>query len=121
MEVSINGVLIFCFKLSLYKKQFVSQTKICDRLDLAKQTVSNLLSSLEKKGYILRKQASDDQRMILFSLSPDGIAFFKPIKEELYRIEYETFSELTKEEREMFRKVHQKIYLSIEKKMFGEE
>lgn len=76
-----------------------SQNEICDKLCLPKQTVSLILSSLEKKGYISRKLDSKDRRNKVVSFTEQGSKYAKGILEQLKSSEMEALSNMSKEQR----------------------
>ncbi|AZV56523.1 MarR family transcriptional regulator [Clostridium sp. AWRP] len=76
-----------------------SQNEICDKLCLPKQTVSLILSRLEKKGYISRKLDSEDRRNKVVNFTEQGSKYAKGILEQLKASEVEALSNMSKEQR----------------------
>lgn len=76
-----------------------TQSQICDKLFLPKQTVSQILSGLEKDGYIFKEVNSNDRRNKIIRFTEKGISFATPILEKLKLAEIEAFNELSQEQR----------------------
>ncbi|ADK14609.1 MULTISPECIES: MarR family winged helix-turn-helix transcriptional regulator [Clostridium] len=76
-----------------------SQNEICDKLCLPKQTVSLILSRLEKKGYISRKLDPEDRRNKVVSFTEQGSKYAKEILEQLKASEVEALSNMSQEQR----------------------
>ncbi len=49
-----------------------SQSDIVSKLQLAKSTVSRMLSNMQKRGWLKREKHVEDQRAWVWSLTPDG-------------------------------------------------
>lgn len=59
--------------LSLLKmKPEISQKELTSLMDMSKQSLAELLSKLEKSGYIAREQMESDKRSIVIRLLPEG-------------------------------------------------
>ncbi|MCB2309213.1 MarR family transcriptional regulator [Clostridium estertheticum] len=76
-----------------------TQNEICEKLLLPKQTVSLILSGLEKKGYILRELNPKDRRNKLVRFTEQGDQYAKGILGELKVAEIEALSNMSQEER----------------------
>lgn len=94
-----------------------SQKDISEKLSIAKQTLSNAMTVLEKRGWIERQKSTTDKRLYIFSLTPLGISFCKEMFSEIEQIEYFAFESLSNEERELFTKVNVKLTKLIEEGM----
>ena len=95
--VQFNTVLVL--DLIRENPQGCTQKHICDKTALPKQTVSFLLSGLEKKGYIHRKQNDSDRRGKLVALTPAGEQFAFPLLDELATAEENAYENLTEQQR----------------------
>jgi DNA-binding MarR family transcriptional regulator len=78
---------------------YCTQNEIRDKLFLPKQTVSLLLSGLEKKGYISRKLNPKDRRNKIIRFTEQGSQYANSILEELKLAETEAFSNMSQEQR----------------------
>lgn len=52
----------------------ITQKELTYLLDMSKQALGELLSKLEKAGYITRKPSEEDRRMIIITLTEKGKA-----------------------------------------------
>lgn len=78
---------------------YCNQNMICDKVILPKQTVSLILSGLEKKGYILREANPKDRRNKIVKFTKQGKKYASSILEELKSLEIEAFSGIPEEKR----------------------
>ena len=60
--------------LVLWEKDQISVGELCQRLYLDTGTVTPLLKKMEKEGYIRRTRKTDDERVVLISLTESGLA-----------------------------------------------
>jgi DNA-binding MarR family transcriptional regulator len=60
----------------------LSGEKICRNLCVTKAAVSQMLGSLEKKGYLTREVNRDNRRRIILSLTGKGAAFIEKTNAE---------------------------------------
>ena len=58
--------------LVLWEKDGITVGEICEKLMLDNGTVSPLLKKMEQAGYITRKRSSDDDRVVVISLTKEG-------------------------------------------------
>ena len=58
--------------LVLWEKDGITVGEICGKLMLDNGTVSPLLKKMEQAGYITRKRSSEDDRVVLISLTKEG-------------------------------------------------
>lgn len=71
----------------LWREQGVTQQVLAERTAKDKACLTNLLGNLEKKGYVCRKEGSQDRRSKLVFLTPEGEQFWKdllPVLDEVY-------------------------------------
>ena len=67
--------------LVLWEKDGITVGEICDRLMLDSGTLSPLLKKMEQSGLIERKRSSEDDRVVLITLTPEGRALQDKAKE----------------------------------------
>ena len=58
----------------LWEEQCISVKELGSRLFLDSGTLTPLLKSLEAKGFIRRYRSSEDERVLLCEITPDGLA-----------------------------------------------
>lgn len=78
---------------------YCTQSQICNKLYLPKQTVSQILSGLEKDGYISKETNAEDRRNKIIKFTEKGERFATRILEELKAAEIEAFSQLSEKQR----------------------
>ncbi len=67
--------------LVLWEKDGITVGEICDRLMLDNGTLSPLLKKMEQSGYIERRRSSDDDRVVLITLTDEGRALQEKAKD----------------------------------------
>ncbi|MCT8978452.1 MarR family transcriptional regulator [Clostridium sp. CX1] len=78
---------------------YCTQSEICNKLYLPKQTVSQILSGLEKERYITREPNTKDRRNKVIRLTEEGTSFATSILEELKSAEIEAFNQMSEKQR----------------------
>ena len=66
--------------LVLWEKDGLTVGDICERLMLDNGTLSPLLKKMEQAGYIERKRSSEDDRVVLITLTAEGRALQEKVK-----------------------------------------
>ena len=79
-----------------------TQTFICERLSLPKQTVNTILHSFAKKGYIQMVSNPSDRRSKLLSFTPLGLSYAEPLLQELFALEEQALTQLSISEQEQW-------------------
>ena len=72
---------------SLWHEQGISQQILAERIAKDKACLTNLMNNLEKKGYVYRKEDTNDRRNKLVYLTPEGEALkvqIRPILNLVY-------------------------------------
>lgn len=59
----------------LWKEQGISQQKLAERTSKDKACLTNLMTNLERKGYVCRRESATDRRNKLVYLTPEGETF----------------------------------------------
>lgn len=67
--------------LVLWEKDGITVGEICEKLMLDNGTVSPLLKKMEQAGYITRTRSSEDDRVVLISLTKEGKDLQKKAKD----------------------------------------
>lgn len=67
--------------LVLWEKDGITVGEICEKLMLDNGTVSPLLKKMEQSGYVTRKRSSEDDRVVLISLTKEGKALQEKAKD----------------------------------------
>lgn len=74
--------------LILWEKDGINLKTICDRLGQKPGALTPVIQRLEMAGYLARNQSSDDERSIVITLTPNGIALesaAKAINKEVFK------------------------------------
>lgn len=102
LEISSTGLSVLRFIKE--KSDGCTQHDICTFFYLPKQTVSSILSQLEKKGQIQKLPSSKDRRSAIIQLTPSGERMVCDIMSDLRKKEEKAFEVLTvKDRRELTR------------------
>lgn len=70
----------------LWREQGITQQVLAERTAKDKACLTNLMSNLEKKNYVCRKEDPKDRRNKLVYLTPEGEQFWQYIRPILDRI-----------------------------------
>ncbi len=89
---SIDDTMLFVLYVIKNSVPYCTQNQICNKLFLPKQTVSQILSKLEKQGYIEKEIKAEDRRNKIITFTEKGNCFAIPILEKLKLAEIEAFS-----------------------------
>jgi len=81
------------------------QTTLCDMMMTTPNTVVTWLNELEDAGFVSRNRDPDDRRKHNVALTEKGHAALEKAETELRRLEDETLSNLTADERGQLRKL----------------
>lgn len=77
----------------------MTQSEIGARLGLPKQTVASMVSTLERRGYVVREVAKDDHRRRHVLLTDEDRAYAKPLSETVCAFEQAVFERMEPDER----------------------
>ena len=95
--------------LLLGKRESACAVDIMDFFGLSAGRVSNLLKTLEKKGYITRNQIDHDRRRVNVALTDNGKILAKELDEDLHNVFSEFFDILGEEDARHFLAFEKKI------------
>ncbi|MGN1032128.1 MAG: MarR family winged helix-turn-helix transcriptional regulator [Intestinibacter sp.] len=93
----------------------INQKDLANALNIRPASLSELLSKLEQKKYIIRTPSEKDKRNILVSLSEEGIAEAKQCKKNQKKFHSKILSSLSEEEKIQFYNILLKINDSNQK------
>ena len=94
-----NETTVFVLYVINTSTPYCTQIEIGNKLLLPKQTVSLVLSGLEKKGFIFRESNPKDRRNKIVKLTEEGAQYANCILEELRSMEIEAFASIPQEQR----------------------
>lgn len=67
----------------LWKEQGVSQQRLAEKTSKDKACLTNLINNLERKGWVVRREDTNDRRNKLIFFTPTGTAMAENIKSML--------------------------------------
>lgn len=91
-----------------------TQQHICSELLLPKQTVSFILSKLEKQGMLLRKEDPQDRRNNLVFLTPEGKTYAHQLLSALEDAEISAYESMTNAQRKSLLEGYAALTAAIE-------
>lgn len=95
----IQDTTLFVLYVINESSPYCTQNGIRDKLSLPKQTISLILSELEKKEYILRELNPKDHRNKLVKFTEKGSQYASSILKKLKSVEIEAFGNMAQEQR----------------------
>ena len=98
-RLGVTANLLYLLDLLCCVEQPLTQSEIGTRLGLPKQTVASMVSTLERRGYVVREVAKDDHRRRHVLLTDEGRAYAKPLSETVCAFEQAAFERMEPDER----------------------
>lgn len=105
---------------NLKETEGISQNKLAERMKITPATLSRMVQSLEKNGFIVRKTAVNDQRKTLIFLSDKGLETKKKIKEKMKKVDEKIFKNFTSDEKIILKKMLIKIQNQLTREIIFE-
>jgi len=96
----------------------VSPADLADRSNVTRATMTGLIDTLERDGYVKREHVTDDRRMMLVRLTGEGRAFLERILPGYFRRIAAVMSQLTEPERKTLVSLMAKVHAGIPTKGF---
>jgi DNA-binding MarR family transcriptional regulator len=95
----IQDTTLFVLYVINESPTYCTQNHICDKLSLPKQTISLILSELEKKGYVLRELNPKDRRNKVVRFTEMGEQYANELLKKLKYSEIEALSTMSQKQR----------------------
>ncbi len=76
----------------------MSPSEIGERLIVTRATVTGVVDSLERRGYVRRQPNPSDRRSVIIELTPDGLAVVAEVRTRIHRQEREWLAAITDDE-----------------------
>lgn len=92
-SINITPVEFRCLRY-LLKETFPQVKELASNMDLTPSRVTNLLNSLEKKGYLLREISTKDRRIIQVTLTDIGKVFALDIQSKYVKFHEDILSSI---------------------------
>lgn len=90
-------------------------SELGDRLQVTRATVTGVLDSLERRGFVRRSANPADRRSLLVEITPDGLAVLQELRTLVHRHEKVWLSVLTDEELRAYVDVLHRIQDGVER------
>jgi len=94
--INLTPVEFRCLRY-LVRDTFPQLKELASEMDLTPSRVTNLLNSLEKKGYILREISSKDRRIMQVNLTEIGRVFANDIQDKYVKFHEDILSSIDDE------------------------
>lgn len=99
----------------IFRRGQVIMTEIADYLGVPLNTVTGIVSRLEKRGIIYRERDKEDKRIVVVNMTVIGKETTKGLVQELEHYVQVIISELTPDETELILKLAVKIFSMMKK------
>jgi MarR family transcriptional regulator, organic hydroperoxide resistance regulator len=106
--------------LLIYRKGQVNMTEIAEHLMVPLNTVTGIVSRLEKRGVIIRERDKDDKRIVVVTMSPAGTDMVKGQIESLGYYFERIMTKLSEEELSLLMKIAGDIFAVFRNKETSE-
>lgn len=98
-QCGVTSNLLYLLDTLYREPSPMTQSEICTRLGLPKQTVASMVSGLERRGFAVREVASDDHRRRQVLLTAEGRAYARPLSEKIEAFERAALERMQPEDR----------------------
>ncbi len=110
MQYDINDTMFMIMILLSGADNFcLSPTELSERLCVSKTNITRLSDSLEKMGFIKRREDKEDRRRKYIYLMPEGRVFLQQMTKTYGVLIKNIWSTLTDDEVELFKSVSEKM------------
>jgi DNA-binding MarR family transcriptional regulator len=82
---------------------------LADKVHLTRSTMTGNLDSLQKKGFIKRESHPEDRRMLLVTLTQEGMDFCKKTMPKRYEHVFRVMKGMSVDERKNLREIYKKL------------
>ncbi|MCY9007368.1 MarR family winged helix-turn-helix transcriptional regulator [Peribacillus frigoritolerans] len=93
----------------LWQGDGITQMQLCEHLKCEPPTVTNMVKSLEKNGFIYRKRDEQDARVIRISLTDKGKELEKPVDFKWKQQQEKLLHSISPEERIILRQLMKRM------------
>ena len=99
----------------LYRHGEMNQNDLLKRLDIKSSSLSELVTKVEKNGYITKEKLLEDKRNVILKLTPLGVSKAKEFELQREKDAELLFKELNEEEKEKLQELLDKTLVSWKK------
>ena len=97
---------------TLYKFGPMSQNELMKYINIKSGSLSELITKVEKCGFVIKQTSSEDKRKKVLTLTPLGVTEAKKYEDNREKNADLLFASLTKEEKEILQKILDKSLIS---------
>lgn len=101
----------------LARQEGSSQKELAQRMNIRPASLSELLKKLNQKGYLSKKQNTDDRRITNYFLTDSGKSYISSMQDERKQLGEELFATLSLTEKEQLHQILNKLALQLEGKL----
>lgn len=77
-------------------------TRLAEQIAFDRSTIGDVVERLESKGWIVRNGSSDDRRVKLIRLTPDGVKLLRLVQPAVKRVQKRLLEQISPSERAVF-------------------
>lgn len=114
-NLSYNAYLVL--EVLYYSKEALEPAELADKQSIPRQTMTFVLDSLEKGGYVERLPHPKDRRKKNIALTAAGQTLAEDVVETMFEKEVEAMEVLTTEEQEVLLNIYLRLHKGFEKSM----
>lgn len=93
----------------LWSTNGITQMELAEHLNCEPPTITNMVKTLEKRGFVYRKKDSADGRVSRVYLTEKGLEAYEPIREIWQKQQEKLLNGLTTENRELLNELLQQM------------
>ena len=107
-------IIKVCYDLSLRLKE-VRVSDVAETINVTLPSITKNITTLEKKGYLIKEQNSKDKRVVNIELSDKGLALYQAQIYDFHKKNSELFKDIPEEDIHTTIKTIHEIYRLMEK------
>ncbi|MEG2174750.1 MAG: MarR family transcriptional regulator [Oscillospiraceae bacterium] len=110
-EVSPAQIAVLC---ALAGNGDISMTRLSQEVSVSSQQLTRLVEGLVQRGYVSRSKNPDNRRLVLISLTGDGVSFLQSFQGRAIELLYPYFAAQTNENaRALFKAIHTIHHIAV--------
>jgi DNA-binding MarR family transcriptional regulator len=115
-ELAAHGISFkqYFYLRALLEEDRISQIELSERVGMNRATVTSVIDTMERQGFVRRLPDPDDRRVYLIALTPKGAKLRAPIMETIASIQKAASAGLTARELAEFRRVAERMQQNLE-------
>ena len=97
----------------LEKQEGPTHTELAELLNVTPPTITKMVQRMEQRGFVVRREDPDDQRISRVYLTPAGRAVLDDMHQTLHALDEEALVGFTLEERVLLRRLLLQVYQNL--------